>query len=77
MGQNGSNRGNFMELHSLSIHFLPDGDEAHIPDWEILTRILRKLRRKVGLCSITVDEPDDHREIESSKVSLERFTDIP
>jgi hypothetical protein len=48
--------GNFMELQTINFHFLPDGlDEAHRPDWEILTRILQHLRRKVALYSSSMD----------------------
>jgi hypothetical protein len=47
-----------MELDTINVNCLPynddddddDGDEARIPDWETLTRILRHLRRKVTLC---------------------------
>jgi hypothetical protein len=53
--------GNCMELKLICIHFHPypdgedlyDGDEARVPDWEIITRILRYLRDKVTLCSWT------------------------
>jgi hypothetical protein len=46
--------GNFTELNLISLNFLPypddnDGDEARMPDWETLTRILPYLRRKVSL----------------------------
>jgi hypothetical protein len=44
--------GNLMELHTLTIHFEDDDeDEAPSPDWEILNRILRYLRRQVALSS--------------------------
>jgi hypothetical protein len=57
-GNMGQIVGNLMELQTINIHFLPysesdDGNEAPSPDWEILARILRYLRRKVTLCSIT------------------------
>jgi hypothetical protein len=47
--------GNLMELRVLCIHFVDgaDGYEVRRPDWEILTRILRKLRHKVQLSSAT------------------------
>jgi hypothetical protein len=60
--------GNLVELEMLSIQFLPyyleddNGDEARIPDWETLTRILRKLRRKVALSLTTAG--DDYAEVE-------------
>jgi hypothetical protein len=38
-------------------------DEAHIPDWEILTRILPYLRRQVSLCVIT-----EHYDAEVEKI---------
>jgi hypothetical protein len=51
--------GNLMELHTLSIRFLPpfpesdddddSGDEAFVADWEILTRILRYIQHKFQL----------------------------
>jgi hypothetical protein len=45
--------GNLMELRMIVIHFLPyhnnGGDEDRIPAWEILTRILPYLRRKISL----------------------------
>jgi hypothetical protein len=53
--------GNFMELQMINIHCLPslydddDDDEARVPDWEVLTRILRYLRHKVSLCSEDYD----------------------
>jgi hypothetical protein len=47
--------GNLMELKVIGIHFLPysvndnnDGDEAPIPGWERLTRILTYLQRKIS-----------------------------
>jgi hypothetical protein len=52
--------GNLTELKILSIEFQPcyqyhreddDGDEACLPDWEILTRILRYLPCKISLIS--------------------------
>jgi hypothetical protein len=50
--------GNLTELQTLNIHFLPyseseDGGEALRADWKILVRILRYLRHKVTLCSVT------------------------
>jgi hypothetical protein len=59
--------GNLTKLKLITIHFLPyrrdddeeedndDGDEARMPDWEIITRILRYLRRKISLCSEEYD----------------------
>jgi hypothetical protein len=54
--------GNIVKLQTLSIQFLPyndndedAGDRAR-PDWEILTRILRKLRRKVAIFLITGED---------------------
>jgi hypothetical protein len=56
--------GNLMELKAIYIHFLiplyvfdadDDGDEARMPDWETLTRILPHLRQKITLCSFTED----------------------
>jgi hypothetical protein len=46
--------GNLMNVHTLNIHLLPypdndDDDDDRVPDWEILTRILPYLRRKVAL----------------------------
>jgi hypothetical protein len=50
--------GNLIELKTLQIYLQPhleeeedddDGDEARIPDWEILNRILPYLRHKVSL----------------------------
>jgi hypothetical protein len=62
--------GNLLELQTLNIHFLPsnnygdddDGDEARIPDWEILTQILPYLWHKVALCACT---GDDDAEVEA------------
>jgi hypothetical protein len=57
--------GNLTELHAIHISFLPDngsdddGDEARTPDWEIVTRSLRRLRQKVALCSFTDAEVED------------------
>jgi hypothetical protein len=46
--------GNFTKLQVINIHLDFDGDGNRCsPDWEILTRILRYLRRKVALCSST------------------------
>jgi hypothetical protein len=47
--------GNLMELEIIIIHFDSDryGNWERSPDWEILTRILRYLRRTVVLCSST------------------------
>jgi hypothetical protein len=62
--------GNLMELQTLNIHFLPYAessdyrDEAHVPDWEILTRILRHLRRKIVLSSSIEDYDAESEEIQ-------------
>jgi hypothetical protein len=52
--------GNLTELEAIRINFLPftvdDGDEARIPDWETLTRILPYVQRKIVLLSF----PDDY-----------------
>jgi hypothetical protein len=52
--------GNLMELRMLSIHFVDDDDDdnypARRPDWEILSRILRKLRHKILLSSATGED---------------------
>jgi hypothetical protein len=50
---------NLRELKLIDIHFLPyyddddnndnDGDEAQMPDWEIITRILPYVQRKIAL----------------------------
>jgi hypothetical protein len=48
--------GNLMNLGSLAIQFQGTRDEARIPDWEILTRILPYLRRKVALRLVTDDD---------------------
>jgi hypothetical protein len=60
--------GNLMELRALNIHFLPSddygGDEVRMHDWEILTRILRKLRRKVALRLDTEDYDAEVEEIQ-------------
>jgi hypothetical protein len=57
--------GNLMELQTITINFLPytesddDDDGGNFSsDWQILTRILRYLRRKVELCSIHDCEPE-------------------
>jgi hypothetical protein len=53
--------GNLTELDALTIHFDSDryGNwENCRPDWEILSRILRYLRRKVTLCSVEEYEPE-------------------
>jgi hypothetical protein len=51
--------GNFMELKLISIHFLDDaddgGDDVRRPDWEIFSRSLLCLRRKVALSSLSED----------------------
>jgi hypothetical protein len=55
--------GNLTELKVISINFLPysgddgdeDGDDAHMPDWETLSRILPHVRCKVSLRSSTED----------------------
>jgi hypothetical protein len=53
--------GNLTELKVISIHFLPypgDGDdegEAHMPDWDTLSRILPYVQNKVVLCSFSED----------------------
>jgi hypothetical protein len=54
-----------MELQMIIIHFLPysnyyddeDGneDEARMPDWGTLTRILSYLQQRVALCSFSED----------------------
>jgi hypothetical protein len=48
--------GNLMELQTINIYFFPDADdddddrdEAPSPDWEIVSRVLRYLRRKIVL----------------------------
>jgi hypothetical protein len=54
--------GNLLELQTININFENDDDvdgdedESSSPDWEILTRILRHVQRKVSLCS----SPDDY-----------------
>jgi hypothetical protein len=51
--------GNLRELKTLQIHLQPapttdeDRNEVRMPDWEILTRILPYLKRKVALLLIT------------------------
>jgi hypothetical protein len=55
--------GNLMELHTIDIHFDSDrygygSCENCSPDWEILTRILRYLRREVALCYVENYEPE-------------------
>jgi hypothetical protein len=53
--------GNLTELQTLHINFLPyngdddDGDEARMPDWNTLSRILPYVRHKISLCSSTGD----------------------
>jgi hypothetical protein len=59
---------NLTELRMLSIHFVDDDDdddeyEVRRPDWEILTRILRNLRRKVLLSSATGEDDAEVEEI--------------
>jgi hypothetical protein len=69
---------NLTEVHTLSIHShtetepdddddeddeSDDGDEAPMPDWEILTRILPYLRRKVELYLSTEESTDDDDEV--------------
>jgi hypothetical protein len=62
--------GNLMELQTLTIHsFIPyndddhyDGDEAGMPNWEIITRALRYLRRKVELWPITENSEGGYEE---------------
>jgi hypothetical protein len=54
--------GNLTELQTIAIHFDSDryGNwENCSPDWEILTRILRYLRRKVALCFLEDYEPEN------------------
>jgi hypothetical protein len=60
--------GNLRVLRAINISFLPDdeddGNEARMPDWEIVTRSLRRLRHKISLRSYTDDhdaEVDDIR----------------
>jgi hypothetical protein len=63
--------GNFIEFDTINIHFLPypddddnnndDGDEARIPDWETLARILSYLRQNV---SLSLSEDGDDAEVE-------------
>jgi hypothetical protein len=52
--------GNFMELQVIDIYLLhyEYGDEGPSPDWEILTRILPYLRRKIKLCLATDEDYD-------------------
>jgi hypothetical protein len=57
--------GNLMELKEINIHFLPysvddnnDGDEAHIPVWEIIARILTYVQRKISLYPAEVYHPE-------------------
>jgi hypothetical protein len=55
--------GNFTQLKSINIYFVPytdsftddDGDEVPSPDWETLTRILGHVQRKVKLYLCTED----------------------
>jgi hypothetical protein len=62
--------GNLVELEMLIIHFFPhaddddDRDEARMPDWEILTRILPYLRRKVELSSSTEESDTEVEDIQ-------------
>jgi hypothetical protein len=65
--------GNLTRLHTLNINFLPftdddddddDGDEVRTPDWEVVTRILPCLRRKVELSSSTSDDDIEVEEIQ-------------
>jgi hypothetical protein len=62
--------GNLVELEMLIIHFFPhaddddDRDEARMPDWEILTRILPYLRRKVELSSCREESDTDVEDIQ-------------
>jgi hypothetical protein len=60
--------GNLTELQMLSIHFVDDYDDWHevrMPDWEILPRILRKLRHKVLLSSATGEDDAKVEEIQA------------
>jgi hypothetical protein len=61
--------GNLMDLQMIRIHFLPstdddndDEDEAHMPDWETLNRILPHLQRKIELLFYTGDINDEEVE---------------
>jgi hypothetical protein len=62
LGQVGQVVGNLMELQTINISFFPfenkddDGDEARMPNWKTVTRILPYLRRKVLLCVEDFDE---------------------
>jgi hypothetical protein len=61
--------GNLTELQMINISFLPyiddnGGYEAHVPDWEIITRIMRYLRRTVALCACRDDYDAEAEEVQ-------------
>jgi hypothetical protein len=62
----GQTVGNFMELQMIDIFLRRSeyGDEAPSPDWEILARILRHLRRKVEICLAMEDYDVEAEEIQ-------------
>jgi hypothetical protein len=78
-GTKWSNRGNLMEL-DVMITFPPTDDDdgvfIHRPDWEIITRILPYLRRKIALHLFTEDYDYD-AEVEDIQGLARRFTVIP